>query len=169
MAFSALIAMKYFCGGLAGVSSNPIACAGSDNYRRDDGERGKPFTRISISVVGLAVEMSDASGTVPATMMCSPPALRLLCAIEGISLLLLLGVAMPLKYLADLPLAVRYVGMAHGLLWIALCVVLAAVAWRLRWSKARSGAVFLSSLLPFGFLIIDRRMRAWGAETASGE
>lgn len=100
-------------------------------------------------------------------MMTSPPTLRLLCIIEGISLLLLLGVAMPLKYLADLPLAVRYVGLAHGLLWLALCVVLVAVAWRWRWNMARSGAVFVSSLLPFGFLVIDRRMRAWSAKTAS--
>jgi hypothetical protein len=47
-------------------------------------------------------------------------ALRRLCLIEGLSLLLLLGVAMPLKYLADQPLAVRYVGLVHGVLWLAL-------------------------------------------------
>jgi len=98
-------------------------------------------------------------------MMTSPRTLRLLCIIEGISLLLLLGVAMPLKYLADLPLAVRYVGMAHGLLWIAVCAVLVAVAWRWHWSLARSAAVFVSSLLPFGFVILDRRMRAWSNDS----
>ncbi len=94
-------------------------------------------------------------------MISSLRTLRLLCIIEGISLLLLLGVAMPLKYVADLPLAVRYVGIAHGLLWLALCVVLAAVAWRLRWSLGRSAGVFVSSLLPFGFLVMDRRMAGW--------
>ncbi len=87
--------------------------------------------------------------------------LRLLCRIEGFSLLLLLFVAMPLKYLADLPLAVRYVGMAHGLLWLALVTLLIALAWKQRWSLGRSAAVFISSLLPFGFLLIDRRMAAW--------
>ncbi|MBA3700683.1 MAG: DUF3817 domain-containing protein [Planctomycetes bacterium] len=87
--------------------------------------------------------------------------LRRLCLIEGISLLLLLGVAMPLKYLADQPLAVRYVGMIHGVLWLALVVVLIAVAWRHRWSLGRSAAVFVSSILPFGFLLVDQRMKAW--------
>lgn len=94
-------------------------------------------------------------------MMTSLTMLRLLCFIEGLSLLLLLGVAMPLKYMADQPMAVRYVGMAHGLLWLALCVVLVVVACRLRWGLARSAAVFVSSLLPFGFLVTDRRMRTW--------
>lgn len=88
-------------------------------------------------------------------------ALRRLCLIEGVSLLLLLFVAMPLKYAADMPLAVRYVGMGHGLLWMALIVLLIVVAWRQRWSLGRSAAVFLSSLLPFGFLVMDRRMAGW--------
>lgn len=94
-------------------------------------------------------------------MLTSPRILRLLCLIEGISLLVLVGVAMPLKYLADQPLAVRYVGMAHGLLWIALVVMLIAVAWHQRWRLGRCIAVFVSSLLPFGFLVMDRRMATW--------
>jgi len=101
-------------------------------------------------------------------MMTSPRTLRLLCLIEGISLILLLGVAMPLKYLAGEPLAVRYVGMVHGLLWLALLVMLVAVTWRQRWSFGRCLAVFVSSVLPFGFLVIDRRMRAWDAERPDG-
>jgi integral membrane protein len=87
--------------------------------------------------------------------------LRLLCRIEGISLLLLLFVAMPLKHLAEMPLAVRYVGMAHGLLWLGLVALLIAHAWKNRWSRGRSTAVFVSSVLPFGFLVMDRRMAAW--------
>lgn len=88
-------------------------------------------------------------------------ALRFLCLIEGLSLLLLLFVAMPLKYVWEMPLAVRYVGMAHGLLWLVLVVLLIVVAWRLRWTLGRSAAVFISSLLPFGFLVMDRRMAGW--------
>ena len=94
--------------------------------------------------------------------------LRLLCIIEGVTLLLLLGVAMPLRQLMDQPLAVRYVGMVHGLLWLVLCVVLVAVAWRRRWGLGRCLAVFVSSVLPFGFLVIDRRMRAWDTERPDG-
>ena len=41
---------------------------------------------------------------------------------EGVSFLLLLGVAMPLKYFADWPLGVRYVGMAHGILFLLYVV-----------------------------------------------
>ena len=57
--------------------------------------------------------------------------------------------------------------MAHGLLWLVLCVVLVAVAWRLRWSLGRSAAVFVSSLLPFGFLVMDRRMTTWDRQPES--
>ena len=44
--------------------------------------------------------------------------LRVVAFWEGVSFLVLLGVAMPLKYLAGWPLAVRVVGMAHGILFI---------------------------------------------------
>lgn len=94
-------------------------------------------------------------------------ALRLICIIEGISLLLLLFVAMPLKYVWEMPLAVRYVGMAHGLLWLVLVVLLIVVAWRLRWTLGRSAAVFISSLLPFGFLALDRHMAKWDLPPAT--
>jgi integral membrane protein len=46
--------------------------------------------------------------------------LRLFSILDGISYLILLGIAMPLKYLADEPLAVRIVGMAHGVLFSGL-------------------------------------------------
>ena len=88
-------------------------------------------------------------------------ALRRLCLIEGLSLLVLVFIAMPLKHIWGMPLAVRYVGMVHGVLWLALVVLLIALAWRHRWSLGRSAAVFVSSLLPFGFLVMDRRMAGW--------
>jgi integral membrane protein len=99
--------------------------------------------------------------------MLNVPNLRRLCLIEGLSLILLVGVAMPLKYVWAMPLAVRYVGMVHGLLWLVLIVLLIAVAWRLRWSLGRSSAVFFSSIVPFGFLLIDGRMKTWDAPVAS--
>ena len=87
--------------------------------------------------------------------------LRLLCIIEGISLLLLLGIAMPLKYAADWPWGVRYVGMIHGILWLALCGQLLVITLVHRWPVGRAVAVFVSSLVPFGFALIDRRLRGW--------
>ena len=49
--------------------------------------------------------------------------LRILGNVEGVSYLLLLGVAMPLKYAFGLPLAVKIVGMAHGVLFLAYCAL----------------------------------------------
>ena len=88
--------------------------------------------------------------------------LRSLGKIEAISYLLLLVVAMPLKYLAGLPLAVVLVGWAHGLLFIALCGVLFQV-WRARkWPWKRAAMVFIAALLPFGPYVIDGRLQAEG-------
>ncbi|HET7817818.1 MAG TPA: DUF3817 domain-containing protein, partial [Bacteroidia bacterium] len=43
---------------------------------------------------------------------------------EGLSFIILLAIAMPLKYFAGIPAAVRIVGMLHGLLFIAFCITL---------------------------------------------
>lgn len=83
---------------------------------------------------------------------------------EGVSFLLLLGVAMPLKYLAGHAWAVLYTGWAHGVLFVALCILLAIVHFRCRWSLFQSGMVFIASLIPFGPFIIDRKLKVF--ETA---
>ena len=63
---------------------------------------------------------------------------RLVALLEGSSYLLLLFVAMPLKYLAGLPLAVRLVGSLHGLLFLLFMVALARVARQRRWPLRRT-------------------------------
>lgn len=93
--------------------------------------------------------------------------LRRLCLIEGLSLVVLVCVAVPLKHVWDMPLAVRYVGMIHGVLWLVLLAVLFVVARRHLWSLGRSTAVFASSIIPFGFLLVDRRMRTWEHQAES--
>lgn len=76
--------------------------------------------------------------------------------LEGTSFLLLLGVAMPLKYLADMPLAVRYVGWAHGVLFLAYVAVAFAAADRMNWTvKQRLGSL-VAAVLPFGPFVFDR-------------
>jgi integral membrane protein len=78
--------------------------------------------------------------------------------LEGVSYLVLLGVAMPLKYLAGMPLAVRIAGSAHGGLFILLMIVL-GLAWRRApLSRQQVVTVFIASLLPFGPFVIDRRL-----------
>jgi integral membrane protein len=81
--------------------------------------------------------------------------LRVVAFVEGCSYLLLVGVAMPLKYLAGLPLAVTVVGAAHGALFILFCVALAHAMLVARWSLLRAGIVFASSLVPFGTFFVD--------------
>ena len=87
--------------------------------------------------------------------------LRMLTLTEGVSYLLLLGVAMPLKYLAGMPMAVTIVGWLHGVLFVLFSLQLAYVFFRARWSIARGALVFISALVPFGSFVIDRRMREW--------
>ncbi len=85
--------------------------------------------------------------------------LRRVGILEGISFVLLLFVAMPLKYLADMPMAVSVVGMAHGVLFIVLCYFLMEVRSEYRWSLIKAGKVLLAALLPFGPFVIDRRLK----------
>lgn len=93
-------------------------------------------------------------------------ALRIVGWLEGVSFLLLLFVAMPLKYAAGLPMAVRVVGMAHGVLFVAYLVVLAGAAGDRGWPVGRSLLGLAASLLPFGVFVFDRRLRAELAELA---
>ena len=85
--------------------------------------------------------------------------LRVVSAIEGLSYLLLVFVAMPLKYGLDEPLAVRVVGAGHGWLFVAFVAALAWATVGRRWGVGRAALLFGLSLLPFGFLVIDRKLR----------
>ena len=76
--------------------------------------------------------------------------LRLLGLLEGLSFLLLVGVAMPLKYVWGEPQAVRVVGMAHGVLFLAYLGATLQTAFDLSWTRRRTVLVGLASLLPFG-------------------
>ena len=76
--------------------------------------------------------------------------LRLVAFAEGVSFLVLLFVAMPLKYLAGLPLAVRVVGMVHGLLFIAFLLALIRASIARSWPFHRSLVAFIASIVPFG-------------------
>jgi integral membrane protein len=85
--------------------------------------------------------------------------LRTIALIEGISFIVLLGIAMPLKYLAGMPQAVTFAGWLHGMLFIAFCIALTQAHQEAKWSGWRSGAVLIAALLPFGPFVIDGRLR----------
>ena len=84
--------------------------------------------------------------------------LRLLGNIEGISYLLLLGVAMPMKYFFGFPLAVKIVGMAHGVLFIAYCLLLALQMRANKWNLLFGIYLFVATLIPFGTFVTDRKL-----------
>ncbi len=93
--------------------------------------------------------------------------LRIIAWIEGVSYLVLVGIAMPLKYLADQPEAVRVTGMIHGVLFMLFCVAL-ALAWRQRrWSLLRSTVAFASALVPGATFFMDRHLARWDNEPIS--
>lgn len=85
--------------------------------------------------------------------------LRVIGLIEGISFLLLLAIAMPLKYFAGFPQAVTAVGWLHGVLFITFCIALAQAHQEAKWTVWRAGSVLIAALLPFGPFVIDRRLR----------
>lgn len=84
---------------------------------------------------------------------------------EGISFLVLLGIAMPLKYAADMPMAVKVVGWAHGVLFMLFLFALwqAQRAWK--WDLEKTAWSFMASILPFGTFVVDARI--WRKEEAS--
>lgn len=86
--------------------------------------------------------------------------LRLIGMLEGISFILLLGIAMPLKYLAGKPQAVSVVGMAHGILFTLFCLALLQVMNACDWSIKKALRPFLAALIPFGPFLIDRQLKA---------
>jgi integral membrane protein len=92
------------------------------------------------------------------------PLLRNAAIIEGVSFLVLLFVAMPLKYFAGWPMAVKVVGWAHGVLFIVFCAALARTMLVARWPVARGAVVLIAALLPFGPFAVDRRMKEYAAE-----
>ena len=79
--------------------------------------------------------------------------------LEGSSLLLLLGIAMPLKYLMGIPEGVRYIGMAHGILFIAYIVILMGSAIKIKMPIWAIPAGVLGSFLPFGPFIFDHVLK----------
>jgi integral membrane protein len=88
---------------------------------------------------------------------------RAIALIEGVSYLLLLGVAMPLKYFAGFPEAVLVAGWAHGVLFVLYLVALAEVSLVRRWRPVRILGAFVASLVPFGTFVLDAQLRQEGS------
>lgn len=86
--------------------------------------------------------------------------------LEGISSLLLFFVAMPLKYMAGIPEAVTYVGMAHGILFIVYVGSALLVGIERKWKIGSFAILALASILPGGPLYLDPVVMRRESETA---
>ncbi|MDG2200843.1 MAG: DUF3817 domain-containing protein [Phycisphaerales bacterium] len=93
--------------------------------------------------------------------------LRIISLVEGVSFLVLLGIAMPLKYAWDMPWAVTVVGMIHGVLFLLFCVALLNAYLVAKWELKPPLLIFLASLIPFAPLWVERWLRKEHA--ASGD
>lgn len=79
--------------------------------------------------------------------------------LEGTSFLLLLGIAMPLKYMMGIPEAVKYIGMTHGALFIAYILMLLIATSKIKMPLWAMPASVLGSFLPFGPFIFDHLLK----------
>lgn len=84
---------------------------------------------------------------------------RWIAIAEGVSFLLLLFIAMPLKYWAGIPLWVRIVGSIHGGLFILYIGAALRAANHDKWSFRELIVALVASLLPFGPFVIDHRLK----------
>ena len=89
---------------------------------------------------------------------------RMIGIAEGISFLVLLGIAMPLKYFADMPMAVTIVGSLHGILFVAFFILAREVMSDYKKGFKWLVKAGLASLLPFGTFVMDKE---WKKEEAA--
>ncbi len=89
---------------------------------------------------------------------------RIAGKVVGASFLVLLGVAMPLKHIWDVPLAMRLVGIIHGVLFLIFCAILMDTRRRARWSLGEAMVPLLACQIPFGPWLVDGKLRRMDAE-----
>lgn len=83
---------------------------------------------------------------------------RKTAVIEGVSYLVLLFIAMPLKYFFNIPDAVKYFGWIHGILFLLFFASLAIASIKYRWSLGRIAIYLVASVLPFVPFFLDKKL-----------
>ena len=82
---------------------------------------------------------------------------RVISFLEGTSYLLLLFIAVPVKYWMNDPQYVKLLGMPHGLLFVGYIVLAFLLKSELNWSIKKLGVVLIASILPFGTFYVDKK------------
>lgn len=87
----------------------------------------------------------------------SVKAFKIISTLEAISFLVLLGIAMPMKYIWDMPQMVQVVGMAHGVLFVLYVAGAVYMQQLLKWNFKTLAIVVLCSILPFGPFYVEKK------------
>lgn len=84
-------------------------------------------------------------------------AFRIISFLEGVSYLLLLFIATPIKYLQGDASYVKLLGMPHGILFMLYVVLAVVIQKEMKWKNKTLGIVLLCSIIPFGTFYVDKR------------
>ena len=84
--------------------------------------------------------------------------LRIVGFLEGVSFLVLLFIAMPLKYIGKMEEAVQIPGMAHGILFILYLLGVLQVKVELGWNMRKTLLALVASVLPFGTFVVEAKL-----------
>ncbi|CAG5079781.1 DUF3817 domain-containing protein [Parvicella tangerina] len=76
---------------------------------------------------------------------------------EGVSTLILFGVAVPLKYLADQPIYVTIFGNIHGFLFLLYLIFMVMVGIKYKWNAILYVMCLLGAVIPFGAFVVDSK------------
>ena len=82
---------------------------------------------------------------------------RIISFLEGVSYLLLLFVAVPIKYFQGDVSYVKMLGMPHGILFMSYIVLAVMLQKTMKWSLKSLGIVVLASVIPFGTFYVDKK------------
>ena len=84
---------------------------------------------------------------------------RIIGFLEGLSYLLLIFIAVPVKYIFNSPSMVKYLGMPHGILFIMYLLVSVIMKKNNKWVKNNFILVLIASVIPFGTFVVDYKLK----------
>ena len=82
---------------------------------------------------------------------------RVIAFLEGVSYILLLFIATPIKYIGEDPSYVKMLGMPHGLLFIAYIILAMVIRAEQKWDNKKTFIVLIASIIPFGTFYVDKK------------
>ncbi len=84
-------------------------------------------------------------------------AFRIISFLEGVSYLLLLFIATPIKYLHGNEAYVKMLGMPHGILFMLYIVLAIVLRKEMKWDSKSFTIILLCAIIPFGTFYVDKK------------